>query len=332
MGQHFQLIFDGLARHEFLALPNEDRESIITPSLDVVEGAIRYTERLACDEGGPAPLLAGEFTRAFQPLLHTDTIRADPQPILAALSLFYGVFHAGQPQDQPYLPPEGSPWLGAEVDPSFWLLLEAQAVELALLDLAPEPAIDARLLASRWLSLLAEIKGLQDTQFRRFLRKANSQPGPHADIPGSAISRTLAKARNGERLDATDAETLKLFFSMYRSEVARARVAQARVQFLSLPAKMGFGQVLYVWHAAGLLPLLWVEIYRLIELGVKVKKCVVCGRAFATEKPNKKVCSDACGKVWRVERMGGAEALREYNRLRQRERRARLRQSKQKEE
>ncbi|MDK2882340.1 MAG: hypothetical protein PWP58_676, partial [Bacillota bacterium] len=85
----------------------------------------------------------------------------------------------------------------------------------------------------------------------------------------------------------------------------------------------------YWYEAPGLLHLAWLEVAWALMNDQYAHKCDVCGGVFALDRPYTRpayICSKECAKAWRVQKAGGLDALRAYNREAQRRHRAKERQ------
>lgn len=85
----------------------------------------------------------------------------------------------------------------------------------------------------------------------------------------------------------------------------------------------------YWYEGPGLLHLAWIEVAWALMNDQYAHKCDVCGGVFALDRPYTRpayICSKECAKAWRVQKAGGLDALRAYNREAQRRHRAKERQ------
>lgn len=88
----------------------------------------------------------------------------------------------------------------------------------------------------------------------------------------------------------------------------------------------------YHYEGPGLLSLAWLEVAWALMNDQYAHKCDVCGGVFALGRPYTRpayICSKECAKAWRVQKAGGLDALRAYNREAQRRHRAKQRTARQ---
>lgn len=114
-------------------------------------------------------------------------------------------------------------------------------------------------------------------------------------------------------------EWYKSFLREYADEVFRYRTSNVGVEILILEDQ-GRRVLSRLYSADEPLSLAWAEIMWAIEQNKYAQLCKFCGGVFVITPPyTRKTCSAACAKQQKAENKGGPEALRKFNRDRQRE-------------
>lgn len=249
---------------------------------------------------------------------------------LALLDSAPGGFSALFLYDQPYYPPMARRLIETAQGPwcehSFWFLLEGLALRRAV---------------TRWLTPKpAERPGRYLTPAEAVLHDERAAAWPYRTTLRTAevsLSRRLCKAK--DELSGFLQNTLAPVLSRdemswlercYTRELFNERTRQAGVAF---PTFVVMGKKLrltptHSYHARGLFPLAWAEIMWAIDRGLYAHTCDVCGGVFALRPPYKRatyLCSPECERKRKIERMGGLEAFRTYNREAQKQYRERMR-------
>lgn len=109
----------------------------------------------------------------------------------------------------------------------------------------------------------------------------------------------------------------ELWQKSYLDGVFRYRTSSAGGELLVTEDDYGKKNLTYLYKSKSLFALAWIEIMWAIQNDIYAQFCDECGGIFQLTPPYERVaytCSSKCAKQHRIKRMGGLEAMREYNR------------------
>lgn len=280
-------------------------------------------EVLRTDSGGRRELplfgLASAFLQTFRDLreIASPTRAIDAREAYAAQVRFNALVLKDTltpPEvlwDNPYVPGGVGPFLPeplwGELDicnrGAFWLVAESAALRFAI---------------SNWLSPRKDTarpgKYLSPRQL--FLR-ATTQAPEGGDPFFSSLARVAEYAALHKIAGPLAAQHV---WMIYLDELFRARTRQLGVELL-VTEERGQPSLAHLYSSEGLIPFAWGEIMRAIDHGIYAHTCDICGGAFRLRRPFARaayVCSPSCARKREIQRMGGREAFRAYNRAAQR--------------
>lgn len=224
--------------------------------------------------------------------------------------------------DAPCLPPMAHNLINAGPDvwrePALWYFLEILALRRAVTKwLTPQPTHrPGRYLPPVEVVARSFSPGLLDGT----PVKAPRRPAKAEDVLSSFLANALAPVTSQNDMIWLD--------GLYTQELFNARTQQVGVAF---PRFVLIGKRVtsaYSYSAVGLLPLAWAEIMWAISSGTYAHTCDICGGVFALSPPYRRAaytCSPECARKQKINRMGGIEAARAYNRQAQKKYRERMR-------
>jgi len=202
------------------------------------------------------------------------------------------------------------PWEGL----SFWFVLEVLALRRAVTWwLTTQSEGRARRYLPPHEVLARDLYWTYKPLLFARLRKAND-----------AMSRFLENTLG----DVASEDEMSVLKRHYIAYVFRRRTSQVHLRFPVMWSTRSKRIPVHLYTADGFLPLAWAEIMRAIDSGTYAHTCDVCGGVFVLRPPYKRaayLCSPGCERKWKIERMGGLEAFRTYNREAQKKYRERMR-------
>jgi len=172
----------------------------------------------------------------------------------------------------------------------------------------------------------------QAAEFRPhiFLRPIDRFKADSVQIPDDPdIHRRLAAIQAEYGFEAVDGEFYPLWLKTYREATFHYRTAAAGTQMMLTSDGRGHKQPGLLYRSESFLALAWIEILWALDHHVFAQQCKTCGSVFRLQGPYRRSsyqCSPTCRRLHRLERMGGREQQRAYNRERKRQSRARQRQ------
>ncbi len=281
-------------------------------------------EALHADSGGRRALplfgLTSTFIRTFRGLrtATSPTRPPDEREVYALAERFNATVLEGtakRPEfiyDKPYVPESTRAFLPEPLwgelnicsEDAFWLVAESNALRFAV---------------SNWLSPRKNTARPREylSPKQLFIRTTTQPPGGSDPLLSFLVDTAkyhAVHAKYGAHATAL------LVWMMYLDELFRARTRQVGVELL-VTEERGQPSLAHLYSSEGLIPLAWAEIMWAIDSGTHAHTCDICGGVFRLRRPFTRTaytCSPQCARKRKIERMGGPEAFRAYNREAQR--------------
>ena len=164
---------------------------------------------------------------------------------------------------------------------------------------------------------------------RTYLKPIQQFEDTTVQIPDDPdVHRRLAAIQAEYGLAAVDREYPHLWLQTYMEGIFQHRTNSVGVEVMLTSDRHGRRQPGKRYISASFLALAWIEIMWAMEHDIYAQSCKTCGSVFRLTGPYSRPsyqCSPACRRQRRIERMGGPETLRTYNREHKRASRERQR-------
>lgn len=283
-------------------------------------------EALRADPGGRRELplfgLTSTFIQTFKDLRTaiSPTRPPDEREVYALAERFNATVLEGtamRPEsihDEPYVPKSTRAFLPEPLwgelnicsEDAFWLVAESNALRFAV---------------SNWLSPRRNTARPREyLSPKQLFIRTTTQPPHDADPLFSSLMHS-AKYDTIYTKYGPDAAAALEAWMMYLDELFRARTRQVGVELLIVMDERGQLALTHAYTSKELIPLAWAEIMWAIDSGTYAHTCDICGGVFRLRRPFTRTaytCSPQCARKRKIERMGGPEAFRAYNREAQR--------------
>jgi len=142
------------------------------------------------------------------------------------------------------------------------------------------------------------------------------------------VHKRLAAIHSEYGFEAVEREYPYLWLQTYMEGIFHHRTNSVGVEIMLTSDRHGRRQPSKRYKSESFLALAWIEIMWAMEHDIYARICTTCGSVFRLKGPYSRKsyqCSPACRQQRRIERMGGPDTLRAYNREHKRTSRARQR-------
>ena len=153
---------------------------------------------------------------------------------------------------------------------------------------------------------------------RTYLKPIQQFADTTVQIPDDPdVHRRLAAIQAEYGFAAVDMEYPHLWLQTYMEGIFHHRTNSVGMEVMLTSGRYGRRQPSRRYKSASFLALAWIEIMWAMEHDIYAQSCQTCGSVFRLAGPYSRPsyqCSPACRRLRRIERMGGQETLRAYNR------------------
>jgi len=153
---------------------------------------------------------------------------------------------------------------------------------------------------------------------RTYLKPIQQFMATTVQIPDDPdVHKRLAAIQAEYGFEAVDSEFGPLWLQTYMEGTFHHRTNSVNVEVMLTTDRHGRRRPGKLYKSESFLALAWIEIMWAMEHDIYARICKTCGAVFRLNGPYSRKsyqCSPACRRQRRIERMGGPETLRVYNR------------------